>query len=638
MESNCTQVQGVINSADSHPKAEAFLAVETPVSSCTPVVEKPKASQSMRVPALPPQESPTGEAMPRAADDAFVHLHDGLHHIKQVDNQRFVSTRVCSPICVLARTRDENGESWGKLVEVVDPEGRKHEINLSAQHHRNPKGKYLDMLASLGLRIEQNSSCALLHRYISTAEGDGLMRSFSRFGWHNASTFVLPDAAYGLPLDERMLLHKGQSRYPFATQGSLEDWQRNVGDRCRGNSRLILSTCIALAGPLLQPLGLESGGFNLFGESSTGKTTTLKVAGSVCGGGPGGYIYQWRATDNSIESIAAKHNDSLLCLDEMGQADPDVIARVAYMLGNGKGKSRSSRDGRSHSIQTWRVILLSTSERPMAHILNEGRGQRLRTGHLVRIVDVPADAGKEIGIFEELHGHASPGNLANALQTATSQYFGTPLRVFLEMLVGNPAAAVSRAQEIMDRFRAQVQGQELGSAEQRVCRRFELLAAAGSLAADCNILPWPAEESLAAVERCFHHWLDSASEQGTSGFSNEIRLIRKYLTENATRFVDLDTQSAPSGQEDTGAGYFKTVDGQRLCLIKQEVLENEVFNGRPAQRIYNALSERGISQAEKSGKSSSRASTTQNRRVIALSTSALGLTKPAALTVTDHTP
>ena len=35
------------------------------------------------------------------------------------------------------------------------------------------------------------------------------------------------------------------------------------------------------------------------------------------------------------------HNDTLLCLDELGQSDPDKVGEATYMLANGSTKVRS---------------------------------------------------------------------------------------------------------------------------------------------------------------------------------------------------------------------------------------------------------------------------------------------------------
>ncbi len=58
---------------------------------------------------------------------------------------------------------------------------------------------------------------------------------------------------------------------------------------------------------------MESGGFHLRGDSSSGKTTALRQAASV-NGGPS-YMQRWRTTDKRPEAIAAQHCDAMLILD-----------------------------------------------------------------------------------------------------------------------------------------------------------------------------------------------------------------------------------------------------------------------------------------------------------------------------------
>src|SRR5437773_8552249 len=96
------------------------------------------------------------------------------------------------------------------------------------------------------------------------------------------------------------------------------------------------------------------------------------------------------------------HSDALLCLDEMGQVNGREAGEVAYMLANGTGKSRAARDGSARRAARWRVLFLSTGELSLADKMNEA-GQRARAGQETRLVDVPADAGSGLGLFEKLH-------------------------------------------------------------------------------------------------------------------------------------------------------------------------------------------------------------------------------------------
>ena len=143
------------------------------------------------------------------------------------------------------------------------------------------------------------------------------------------------------------------------------------------------------------------------------------MAGSAWGGGEsGGYVRSWRATANGLEGVALGHCDALLCLDELAQIAAREAGEVAYMLANGSGKSRSARDGSARRAARWRLLFLSSGEIGLCDkVAEDGRGKRLSAGQQVRVVDIPADPGAGLGLFEELHSFSSAEVLATHLRT-----------------------------------------------------------------------------------------------------------------------------------------------------------------------------------------------------------------------------
>jgi putative DNA primase/helicase len=115
---------------------------------------------------------------------------------------------------------------------------------------------------------------------------------------------------------------------------------------------------------------VESGGFHFRGDSSSGKTTALKVAASVYGGAS--YLQRWRTTDNALEAIAAQHCDGLLILDELAQVDPKTAGECAYMLANEQSKARATRTGTPRARLSWRLLFLSAGELGLADHMAEG--------------------------------------------------------------------------------------------------------------------------------------------------------------------------------------------------------------------------------------------------------------------------
>jgi uncharacterized protein (DUF927 family) len=202
---------------------------------------------------------------------------------------------------------------------------------------------------------------------------------------------------------------------------------------------------------------MEGGGFHFFGPSSCGKTTLLRLAGSVWGGGGElGFGLTWRTTDNALEGVAAGHNHTLLVLDEIGQIDPKALGDAAYALANGqaKGRMRANTDLRVRA--RWRVPVISSGEITLAERIREGGlGRKVRAGQETRIVDVPAEAGTGFGVFDHGGGHSSADPLARAIREQTTRLYGTAGPAFVEALVSRPdmiEVARTLVREITDRL------------------------------------------------------------------------------------------------------------------------------------------------------------------------------------------
>ena len=193
------------------------------------------------------------------------------------------------------------------------------------------------------------------------------IRCVPRIGW-DADAYILPEAAYGSTGNENVVLQTCNQAGLYRCSGSFESW-KEIGRLAVGNSRLSFALCVAFAGPLLRLAGMEGGGFSFEGGSSSGKTTALQIAASVWGGPD--HVRSWRATDNGLEAIAAMHNDNVLILDEVGQVNGKVLAECAYMLANGQGKGRSTREGSLRKLHSWRLLFLSSGELGLADKLAE---------------------------------------------------------------------------------------------------------------------------------------------------------------------------------------------------------------------------------------------------------------------------
>lgn len=524
---------------------------------------------------------------------------------------------ICSHLEVVAETRNADGEEWGRLLRLTDRDDRVKDWAMPMSLLAGDGATYRERLLSLGMTIAPGRFARDgLHDYISTATPPTKARCVSRIGWHGKA-FVLPDTVFGDTAGETTLLQtEGGADHAFKVRGTLANWQAGLARYAVGNSRLALSIAAAFAAPLLHLAAAESGGFHLRGASSTGKSTALIAAGSVWGGGGlKGYVRQWRATDNGLETIAVGHCDSLLCLDELSQIAPEAAGAAAYMLGNGQGKSRAGRSGEGRAAAEWRTLFLSSGEISIADKIAEaGRGRRMAAGQSVRVVDIAADAGAGLGLFEYLHDFPSADALARHLKAAAADNYGVAARSFLEALTKDTEGAA----ETLAKFRgdfltahapASADGQVF-----RVASRFALVAAAGEMAAAFGVLPWPAGEATSAAAACFAAWLADRGGSGSAEEMSGVAAVRRFIeAHGASRFepmgalIPTDVHGAPLDVRiHNRAGFRRLNDaGDVEYLVLPEAFRAEVCAGLDATATAKALAARGFLVPGSGGKLSS---------------------------------
>lgn len=525
--------------------------------------------------------------------------------------------RVCDRLDIIAQTRDERGHNWGLLVEFKDPDGvaKRHNIPAEALISEGAKDA-ISPLLSMGLKLDpkrpaRNTKNDLIG-YLQGYAGQERARLVDRMGWHG-DAYLLPTGAVGEVPESLEFTNHGAELPSIEEAGTLEEWQAHIGALCPGNDRLTLCVCVALAGPLLHLLGLESGGFHLYGESSGGKTTHLQVAASVYGSPK--LVRSWRSTDNALESIAAAHSGGLLALDEIGMCSPRIIGETIYMLGNGAGKARANDRGNGKPIRRWQLLFLSTGEKTLEQHMDEA-GQMHRAGMDVRMLGVPADAGAGMGLFQVLHGLDSPADLSDHLKASVSRYYGTPLVAWLECLTdpGKVAHLLKSYPHTVELFEKQTLPSQASGQSHRAAARFAVAALAGELATLWGVTGWERYTAWNAVKACFSAWL---AERGGAGDQEEDKILAALChvieRDGDARFTRLNQD----GLVDLHApvtihklGYRWTVHHPHTVTTYYVTPENwrkEVWGrpGLPSHRQANkVLKKLGILQLDHEGKTS----------------------------------
>ncbi|MEA1835178.1 DUF927 domain-containing protein [Methylobacterium durans] len=510
---------------------------------------------------------------------------------------------------VHAAVRTEEGTGWSLALSFRDPDRRLQTVVVAlADLAGGDASEIRREMASKGLRLAAGRGAK--ERFIAGLAGIAVdLRAMlvGRSGWHaNGEVYAAPNftAATAARVAEPIVFRSDQQAASFQSAGDLGAWRDQVAALAIGQSRLLFSLGVAFAGPLLEPLGQEPGAFNLVGPSSCGKTTALRLAGSVWGGGgPLGFALTWRTTANALEGTAAAHNDSLLALDELGMCEPRDLDAAAYALTGGSGKGRLKADGELRARQRWRIMVLSTGEITLSQRIAEGAAfKAARAGQMVRFVDIPADAGCGHGLFDHLDPFGDGAQLANAVRDRTSEFYGTAGPAFVEALLARREKALAAAREMIGAFVAERVPEGASGQVRRVGARFALVAAAGELGTAFGLLPAAPGAVTAAAESIFRQWLAQRGGAGASEDRDAVRSVRGFLLRHGlARFIEADKG------HDAGSWRAQNVAGFRMAGEDGDYLFHEdgwceATAGLDPRAAADALTAAGYLRRDASGK------------------------------------
>lgn len=507
-------------------------------------------------------------------------------------------TLVCSPLEVLAITCDERGENFGRLLHVL-PKGASAWRQWAAPMEMlaGDGAELRAVLLNMGATIPHKQRQALMD-YLMNSSPDRQAMAATRTGWYGPALFVMPRRVIGG--GDVVFQSTEAGGHEYDTAGGLGDWQAEVAARCLGNPVLILAVCAALAGPLLTLLDADGGGFHLLGDSSSGKSIALAVAASVWGK-PRDFLRTWNATSTGLEGVATLRNDTLLVLDEIGEAKPQDVGGIIYALGNGTGRQRGKVSGLPRQVQKWRVMVLSSGELTMGKHM-ESAGMRSKAGQELRLLDVPTY--RRYGAYDDLHGlelahdQASEDGrkgagraFADTLKRATAQHYGHLGPAFVEQLVQRAGIATADAGADLEAVFAELrQGFPIGTGQDaRAAARFAVAALAGELAIQGELLPWAQGTAIAAMHELFAAWAEFRG-RGQSEDAKILRAVSTFIDRHAARFANVD--GTDSGAVHDRAGWYRAHGDGRLYLFTAQALA-DAAQGFDMRRVLACLDNAG---------------------------------------------
>lgn len=184
-------------------------------------------------------------------------------------------------------------------------------------------------------------------------------RRASRYGWLDDKTFM-PLAADGYDFD----VDPAMAGYAVVgkARGNFDVWRDGMRPhRERSLFRFIMAA--GFAAPLLRILGQRIFMVYNWGDSKGGKTAAMMAALSAWGN-PENMRMSFNTTPVGIERIVSFFGDLPLGLNErqLAGSKQEYIEKLVYMLSEGKGRLRGSKDGGLQQQSTWRSVILANGE------------------------------------------------------------------------------------------------------------------------------------------------------------------------------------------------------------------------------------------------------------------------------------
>jgi hypothetical protein len=340
----------------------------------------------------------------------------------------------------------------------------------------------------------------------------------------------------------------------FGCRGTLPGWKR-IPELARGNTRFMLAVALAFTGPVVEVLGLEPPMIQLFGDPGSGKTSTGAAAGAAWGGDRDGlFLQSWNHTANSAERLAAAFHPTFVVMDEPRTADQSqagktpAILQLIMRLAGGQVRGRLTDVTAPLRFET---PLLSLSNESIDEMAEKSRTE-IDDAHRGRLIGVPLASGV-VGAFEALHGFDNHAAFSAELKNIARTHHGRAAREFLkqfaaELREDKPKLITwlhARREWHLKQARPRVASPSRDLS--RIHEKFATIYAAGALAIDYKILPWPMRDLSDALLQCEQAHVDHVARFVSSApFATRplrpvapLESLRQHVRQNRSKFTDL---------------------------------------------------------------------------------------------------
>lgn len=308
------------------------------------------------------------------------------------------------------------------------------------------QSKIIGALAPMGANVSSTNAKDVV-RYLTDCErrlGSSRPRakSVTHLGWSTGplGPFMPYDAGAGDVRFDPSPDEAVKARPFMEASGTLAEWVAGVAGARDASMAFRCMMAASFASPLVSLLDVQTFIVYLWGRSRSGKTPTLKAAGSVWGDpteGADSYFRTFADTPKSIIRAAALLHDIPVIIDELqskgspgGQATKrQIVEDLLYSLSLGHERAALNSDRSMMRAGSWRALTLATGEIPIV-------GDATQQGAANRTLELNAEPFGDVRAAQRMH------------HLVAAQH-GTAGRAFIEALRRNDRAFYARQFETL---------------------------------------------------------------------------------------------------------------------------------------------------------------------------------------------
>jgi hypothetical protein len=192
----------------------------------------------------------------------------------------------------------------------------------------------------------------------------------------------------------------------------------------------------------------------------------------------------------------------------------------------------------------------------------------------VRFLELNADAGMGMGIFQNIHGFANAALFAAHLMRASLDSCGVVADEYMKLYTAEFELITERIIITKNEWLKNFVSSNVDGQVHRVARKFALKAAVGEIAIAAKILPFKQGSSIRASKKMFDNWLTGRG--GTGSF--ELQTIKKRLISFLQEERNTKLLSSKDEIYDKNIKIAGYVDYDSFGMINEFWLYPEFFN------------------------------------------------------------